>query len=1186
VNEGRTRRPIYHFGNLILDLERGALLSASGSEVSLRPKAFALLHLFVENAGRLVDRGMIIEALWPRTAVTDESVAQCIKDVRRALGDEAQHLLKTVRGRGYRLEASVVCKERGPQKPSAAAGLQAVSKGDRDEPPGSGSSDIGHPRDGPAEAERRLMTVMSCGLVEAAALTSQLDPEDLRQVIVACHRAVAAGVAQHGGQVAEYRGDSVFAGFGWPAANEDDSERAIRAALSAVRAVERLDSPSGSLHARIGIATGPMIAGSRETPILSMLGMTPALAAELQAAADPGSVLISEMTWRMAGALFDCQEIDGLSTRTPPARAWRIRSDSPVNNRFAALRGASLATLPLIGRDEELEILLRRWERACAGDGQVVVLSGEPGIGKSRLNAAFQAAVARIGRMHERLDWFCLPHLQHSELHPIISQLERAASFKLDDTSANKFNKLGTLLGDSCETSDDVGLVASLLGVAPSNPHALATVDPRTQRERLLELLWRRLETLAQAQPVLALLEDVHWADPTTCELLDLLIARLASHPVMLMLTHRPMFQVPWIGEAHVTELRLARLNQRQGAALIGHIASASDLPSETVATIIARADGVPLFLEELTKTVLERTAHGGAPAPRPDMEVPATLQSSLLARLDRLGSTAREVAQAGASIGREFSYDLLCSIVDVPEPGLSEALARLASSGLVQVRGTSTEAKYIFKHALVHDVANGLLLRERRRTLHARIVESLRDRDDLPPEVLAWHCTMAALTEEAIKQWRLAGERSAARFANLEANEHFQQALDLLQSLPASKQRDRHEAELRLAQAAPLIAIHGFGSQSVETSALRVRELSADLDPLGRFLAHRIVWNSSLMRHPLPRAVRLARDLASRADRDGDVRQQAAARRALGCSLYFTGAFKEADPILGQGIALADTAADGDFLVFGENPQIVCRLYRGLVLGLMGYSETALRAAEEGLACARLRNDPHTIAWSLAFVGQIALNQRNAPLAARAAGEAAEISRQHCFPQWLGLAEMTSGWAACQAGDTKRGLALLQKGKRGWEATGAKFSTTRNATQIAEAYILTGLPEVALEHLATARGHGVSFGELYTAAEVCLVTAMAIQASHGPSSDVEAQLKEALQIARCQHARLFELRAAVGLARLWSRQGRGAEAIHLLAPIHTWFTEGLTLPDLVEAKTLLADLGIRSASDPSFQPT
>ena len=274
----------------------------------------------------------------------------------------------------------------------------------------------------------------------------------------------------------------------------------------------------------------------------------------------------------------------------------------------------------------------------------------------------------------------------------------------------------------------------------------------------------------------------------------------------------------------------------------------------------------------------------------------------------------------------------------------MSEALAQLASSGLVQVRGSSTDAKYTFKHALIHDVANGLLLRERRRTLHARIVESLRDRDDLPPEVLAWHCTMAAFTEEAIKQWRLAGERSAARFANLEANEHFQQALDLLQSLPASKQRDRHEAELRLAQAAPLIAIHGFGSQSVETSALRVRELSANLDPLGRFLAHRIVWNSSLMRHPLPRAVGLARDLVSLADRDGDVRQQAAARRALGYSLYFIGEFEEADPILGQGIALADTAADGDFLAFGENPQIVCRLYRGLVLGLMGYSETALR--------------------------------------------------------------------------------------------------------------------------------------------------------------------------------------------------------------------------------------------------
>ena len=546
----------------------------------------------------------------------------------------------------------------------------------------------------------------------------------------------------------------------------------------------------------------------------------------------------------------------------------------------------SLATLPLIGRDEEQEIFQRRWERACGGDGQVVVLSGEPGIGKSRLNAAFQAAVARIGRTHERQDWFCLPHLQHSELHPVIAELERGAGFRQDDTSAEKFDKLGTLLGGSGQASDDVRLVAGLLGVAPGNQDSAPIVNPRRQRERLLEALVRRVETLAQARPLLAVLEDVHWADPTTCELVDLLIARIASLPALLVLTHRPSFQAPWVGEAHVTELRLSRLNKRQCATLIRHIVGDSSLPPETVAAIIERADGVPLFLEELTKAVLERAAHGAALSPRADIGVPATLQSSLLARLDRFGPTAREVAQAGAAIGRVFSYDLLRSIVDVPEPALSEALAQLASSGLIQVRGTSIEAKYTFKHALVHDVANDLLLRERRRILHARIVESLGGRDDEPPEVLAWHCTMAGFADQAIKQWRLAGERSAARFANLEAKEHYQQALELLQSLPASQERDRSEAELRLAQVVPLTAIHGFGSQAVETCALRARELSASLDPLGRFLAHRIVWNSSLMRHPLPRVIELARDLVSLADRDGDVRQQAAAYRALGYSL------------------------------------------------------------------------------------------------------------------------------------------------------------------------------------------------------------------------------------------------------------------------------------------------------------
>ena len=1182
------RRPIYQFGDFVLDLERGALFAASGSEVSLRPKAFSLLRLFVENAGRLIDRGMIIEALWSGTFVTDESVAQCIKDVRRALGDEAQHLVKTVRGRGYRLEATVVCGELWPRQLSdPAADLRAVGKRDEDEFPGHGRGDDIRPRDGPAEAERRLMTVMSCGVVEAAALTSQLDPEDLRQVMVACHRCLATAIAQHGGQVAEHRGDSLLAGFGWPIAMEDDPERSIRAALSAVKAVERLYIPlgPGPLHARIGIATGPMIAGDGETRVQSMLGMTPTLAAQLQAAAEPGTVLVSEMTWQLVGALFDCHEVDRIVGRTPPIRAWRIRGENVVDNRFAALRSASLATLPLIGRDEEQEIFLRRWERASAGDGQVVVLSGEPGIGKSRLNAAFQATVGRIGRMHERQDWFCLPHLQHSELHPIIAQLERAAGFRQEDTSAAKFDKLGTLLGCSFQASDDVRLIAGLLGVAPSNPDPSAIVNPRRQRERLLQALLRRVVTLAQARPVLAVLEDVHWADPTTCELLDLLIARIPSLPALLVLTHRPTFQAPWVGEAHVTELRLSRLNQRQCAALIGHIAGDLHPPPETVAAIIERADGVPLFLEELTKAVLERTAQraaGSALSARADLEVPATLQSSLLARLDRLGPTAREVAQAGAAIGRAFSYDLLRSIVGLPEPALSEALAQLASSGLVHVRGTSTEATYTFKHALVHDVANGLLLRERRRMLHARIVENLWGRDDEPPEVLAWHCTMAGFADQAIKQWRLAGERSAARFANLEAKEHYQQALELLQSLPASRERDRSEGELRLAQLVPLTAIHGFGSQAVETCALRARELSASLDPLGRFLAHRFVWNSSLMRHPLPRTIELARDLVSLADRDRDVRQQAAAHRALGYSLYVIGEFEEADRILRQGIALADTAADDDFLAFGENPQIVSRLYRGLVLCLLGYSETALRVAEEGLARARLRNDPHAIAWSLVMVGQIGLNQRNESLATRAGVEAAEISRQHSLPQWLALAEMTSGWAACRTGETKRGLALLKDGNRRWMATGAKFNTTRNATQLAEGYILAGMPQLALDHLAAARRHGVSFGERFTAAEVCYLTAMALQAGHGPVSEVESQLSEALEAAHGQRARLLELRAAVGLARLWGNQGRKKEAIRLLVPIHEWFTEGLALPDVVEAEALLDDLGIRPASDRS----
>jgi class 3 adenylate cyclase len=614
-------------------------------------------------------------------------------------------------------------------------------------------------------AERRQLTVMFCDLVGSTSLSARHDPEDLRGILGTYHRCVAETVEGFGGFVARYMGDGVLIYFGYPQAHEDDAERAIRCGLAMLDRVPQLNQAE-ALHVRIGIATGLVVVGG-EVVEHDVVGETPNLAARLQALAAPDTVVIAAGTRRLLGALFEYRDLGAVEIKgiTVPVPAWQVLRPSAVASRFEALRGSALT--PLVGREEEIELLLRRWARAKTGDGQVALISGEPGIGKSRITAELKDRFH--AESHIRLRYFCSPYHQDSALYPFVDQLGRATGFAPDDPPAVRLEKLEVLLARAATPDEDAAFIADLLSLPASDRHPLPNLSPQRKKERIVEALIRQLEGLAREQPVLMVFEDAHWIDPTSRELLDLTIERVRNLPVLLIVTFRAEFQPPWAGQPQVTMLALNRLDRRDRSALVSQIAGGKALPDQVVDQIVERTDGVPLFIEELTKSVLE----SGVPL----VGIPTTLHDSLMARLDRLASV-RLVAQIGAAIGRQFSYPLLRAVSNLPEDELQASLARLVAAELVFQRGAPTEAVYTFKHALVQDAAHGSLLRSTRQQLHAQIAEALETLSpelvDSQPELFAQHYAEAGLIEKSVACWGKAGHRSAARSAMAEAVAQF----------------------------------------------------------------------------------------------------------------------------------------------------------------------------------------------------------------------------------------------------------------------------------------------------------------------------------------------------------------------------------------------------------------------------
>ena len=1034
-----------------------------------------------------------------------------------------------------------------------------------------------------ADAERRQLTVMFCDLVGSTSLSTLFDPEDLREIIGTYHRTVAEIVAGFDGFVAKYMGDDILVYFGYPRAHEDDAERAVRAALGSIDAVGRLVVKSTNLQARVGIATGLVVVGDLigkgSAQEQSVVGETPNLAARLQALATPASLVIASNTRQQIGELFDLEDLgsQALAGFAEPQRAWRVLGESGQASRFEALRSRET---PLVGREEEVELLVRRWQQAKSGEGRVVLISGEPGIGKSRLTAALSEYIGT--EPHIRLRYFCSPYHQDSALHPFITQLEHAAGFVRDDAVEEKLGKLRALLARGTEDDDDVALLSELLSL-PSSAANL-NLSPQRKREKQFEALLNQLVAEARHRPVLVVFEDAHWIDPTSRELLDLTVDRVRRLPVLLAITFRPEFEPPWGGRSHVSSLALNRLGERAGEALVQKLAGNAVLAAAIVAEIVERTDGVPLFVEELTKAVLEsaeqedRVATVLATTSLTALSVPATLHASLMARLDRLGPVPKEIAQIGAVLGREFAYGLIEPVAQRDQRELQAALGQLSDAGLLFCSGIAPHASYLFKHALVQDAAYGTLLRGRRLELHARVAavleQNFADLVERQPELLAHHLTAAGNTERAVEQWLKAGQHAAARFAHLEAIGHCERGLAALAALPEGPIRDGWEIELQLARGPSLFTTKGFVAAEAAEAYTRAEELAERRsDPRQLFMAVNGLWQSANGAGMILDCRRLSnrlQQLTAADDADEGLRLQA--HHSAWATCLFAGELAAAREHGEVGRQLYDPERHRlHHLRYGGHDPGACACYLGAqVHWLLGYPEQGLALGSEALALAERIAHPFSSAIALQYNSMLHLDRGEPELALRRLATAEALAAE----QRLGFVleqQLLRGAALTAQGALREAVAYLHKGLAG--RNGSTRLKSYGLARLADALMRQGEHDAAL---AAAREGLVSVektGHRQWEAELLRFEGVAL-CGLNRIEEGQSALEGALRVARRQQAKGNELRAATSLARLWAGQGRRAVARDLLAPAYAWFTEGFDTADLKEAKALLDELG------------
>jgi len=1048
---------------------------------------------------------------------------------------------------------------------------------------------VAHSPDG---AERRHVTVMFCDLVGSTALSGGMDPEDLREIISSYQKCVAETVRRLDGFVARYMGDGVLVYFGYPRAHEDDAERAVRAGLELIPAVTGVQS-CAPLQTRVGIATGPVVVGgligSGAAQECGIVGETPNLAARLQEIAEPNSVVIADSTRRLVGNLFDLEDLGprDIKGMAGPSRVWGALRASSVASRFEALHTTGLTAL--VGREEECELLLRRWSTAKSGEGQVVLLSGEAGIGKSRLTVALLERLAT--EPHTCFRYFCSPQHTDSALFPIIRQMERAAGLAHDDTPQTRLDKLDAVLAPSSTSIQDAGLLAEMLSFRNDGRYPPLDLTPQQRRQKTLEAIISQLERLALRTPVLMILEDAHCVDPTSLELFALVVDRMKTLRVLLIVTFRPEFNPPWIGLYYVTVLIINRLKQREVDAMIDCVVGSKLLPADVRQDIIQRTDGIPLFVEEMTKAVVEAESEGearrtAAAVPSPALAVPPSLHASLMARLDRLGP-AKELAQIGAAIGREFSHALLAAVMRDAEPGLGSALDRLIQAGLLFRHGVPPNASYLFKHALVQDTAYGTLLREPRRALHAHIGQVLESQfaeiAESQPELLAHHCTEAGLIEKAAGLWGKAGQRSLSRSALVEAAAQLTRALAQIASLPSTASHRREQIKFQVGLTNALMHTKGYAAPDTKASLDRARALIERAEALGEppedsLLLFSILygfWAANFVAFNGDAICELATQFLVLAEKQRAPVPLMIGHRLLGTSLMFTGNIVQSRIHYDQAIALYDPAEHRPLATrFSQDVGVTILSLRPLALWLLGYPDAACRDTEHALKNAGDIGQAGTLMFALTNATLTHIHCRGFAAANAAADELTALAGEKGALYWKGYGMMLQGCLLALAGKASNAVQMITSGIITCRSTGSTAMMPWYLSNLARAYAEIdqyGEAWSCIDEAVTAVDRAK---EKWCEAEIHRTGGeIALMSPEPDAAKAEAYFDRALAMARSQQAKSWELRAATSMARLWRDQGKRQQAHDLLAPVYDWFTEGFDTLDLREAKALLEQL-------------
>jgi class 3 adenylate cyclase/tetratricopeptide (TPR) repeat protein len=1045
------------------------------------------------------------------------------------------------------------------------------------------------------DAERRQLTVMFCDLADSTRLSGQLDPEDLRDVIRAYQSTSAEVIKRYDGYIAQHLGDGLMVYFGWPQAHEDDAQRAIHAGLGILEAMgqlnERLEHDKGiRLVVRIGIHTGLVVvgeigAGDRQEQLA--LGETPNIASRLEGLAAPDTVAIGGATFQLVEGYFTSQDLGehNLKGVAEPIRLYRVLGESGTQSRLDIVRAHGLT--PLAGREQEVGLLLERWQQAKDGQGQVVLLTGEAGIGKSRLLQVMKDHVA--GEAHTLFECRSSPYYQNTAWYPITDMLLRALNWNQDDTPEAKLDKLEQTLHEyRLELDEAMPLFANLLSLPlPEDCYPPLNISPQQQRQKTLETIMAMLLQQAEQQPILFILEDLHWTDPSTLELLELLIDQTPTAAICVLLTYRPTFQRTWSSRSYLTQVTLNRLSRPQIEQVAEGVAGGKRLPAEVMQQIVEKTDGVPLYVEELTKAVLELETlqevdgHYELAGALSSIAIPATLQDSLMARLDRL-VTARGVAQYAAVMGRQFSYELLHAVSQLNERTLQDELHRLVEAELVYQRGLPPQATYTFKHALITDVAYQSLLKSTRQQYHQRIAQVLEEHFpetvENQPELLAHHYTEAGQNERAVSYWQRAGEQASTRSAYVEALAQLHKGLDLLQRLHTSAGRDRQELALRLMLAESLTVVEGYSTPTLEPIYQRAREIGRQLDDIPQLVTIlQSMRRYYVMRLDLEMARQLGVELLALAQRQDDPGALQEGHWGLGQTLYFLGDMAGARSNLEQSSAAyvsqpLTTQASREL----AGTQIACLVTLGRPTWALGYPDQSRAYTRQGLFLAQQLAHPYTLAFAHYATALNFFFRREADDVLKQIDASLALGREHDFPVWIAWGAFLRGWSLAMQGQIVEGLSEIHEV---WDSYQEMIDDSTRPTAfviLAELYALTNRASEGLQAMVELLALVEKTGGRFWEAEIYRLKGELHLVSNEPqqkTAEAEVCFHQALGVARRQHAKSWELRAATSLARLWQQQGKRQAAYDLLTPVYGWFTEGFDTADLKDARALLDEL-------------